>query len=244
MKFKRNLYAFYLMVNSLKTFVPEEGLKGKRVAIVGAADSVFKERNGKYIDDHDVVVRINKSPHTWRKDQSQHVGSKFTLLYHSFFENDFSGGGKIDWNMFKEMGIQKVINPNPTKEGLLAHFNYYKRHFSGEKTYMLKRKNYNLFKKKLKGFTPTVGYAALASILQAECKEIFITGFTFFKTPYAGNYRPGLEKMDANKEHIQKQGLHNPNFELKSFKHDLLETKCKKVILDKELEKIMEGERV
>ncbi|MDT0644582.1 glycosyltransferase family 29 protein [Zunongwangia sp. F363] len=244
MKLQRNLHALYLMLSSLKTFYPEEELKGKRVAIVGAADSVFKEKNGSYIDSHDVVVRINKSPHTWKKEQNEYLGSKFTILYHSFFENEFSGGGKINWEMFRRMGIQKVINPNPTRAGMLAHLNYYKRHLSGEKTYMLKRENYNFFQKKLKNFIPTVGYAALGSILQAECKEIFITGFTFFKTPYAKNYRPDLEEMQANKKHINRQGIHNPDLELKSFKHDLQMTKCKKLILDSRLQKIMEGERI
>ncbi len=230
------------MATSLKTFKPEEEFKGKRVAVVGAADSVFKERKGDFIDDHDVVVRINKSPHTWTAEQSPFIGSKFTILFHSFFENENSGGGKIDWEIFREKGILKVINPNPTSAGLLAHFNYYKRHNSAEKTYLLKRKNYNFFKKNLKGFTPTVGYAALSSVLQAECKEVYITGFTFFKTPYASGYRPKLEKMDANREHIKNQGLHNPDLELESFRHDFAQTRCENVLLDKELVKVMEGE--
>lgn len=35
-------------------------LKGKRVAIVGNAQSIFDKQNGKIIDDHDIIIRFNR----------------------------------------------------------------------------------------------------------------------------------------------------------------------------------------
>ena len=65
MKLIKDMYAGALMLSTFKTFHPEKEYRNKRVAIVGAADSAFEEKNGKYIDEHDVVVRVNKAPHSW-----------------------------------------------------------------------------------------------------------------------------------------------------------------------------------
>lgn len=37
----------------------------------------------------------------------------------------------------------------------------------------------------------------------------------FFRTPYAQDYRDHLIDMKANQKHIYKQGLHDPELELK-----------------------------
>ena len=156
--------------------------------------------------------------------KAEYIGSKFTHLYHSFFENSYSGGGPIDWEYFDRLGIEKVINPICSRKGLAAHLNYYKRHHSARETYLLSRNTYNDLGNELKTYTPTVGFSALMSVLQAECKEVYITGFTFFQTPYAEGYRDHLLKKEANEQHIKKQGLHNPDLEFEVFKNKLEET--------------------
>ena len=232
------------MIWSLKLFKPSRTFKNKRVAVIGAADSLFHEKNGKYIDGFDIVIRINKAPYSWKEEDREFVGSKFTYLYHSFFENKFSGGGPIDWQYFDKLGIEKVINPNYSKKGLQTHLNYYRRNLYKRKTYLLSRKNYTYLIQKLEGFVPTVGYSALISVLQSKCAEVYITGFTFFKTPYTSNYRDELEDMEANKRHIAAQGIHNPDLEFESFKNELKLSRCKHVRLDKTLQNLLEKEPV
>ena len=74
------------MVLSVRVFSIKKNFKNKRIAIVGAADSVFDEKNGDFIDSFDIVIRINKAALVWDKEKSDYLGSKFTFLFHSFFE--------------------------------------------------------------------------------------------------------------------------------------------------------------
>lgn len=239
MRIFKGAYALILMMFSLKFFKAEKEFQGKRIAIVGAADSVFTNKNGKAIDEYDIVIRVNKAPHSWKITDADYLGSKFHILYHSFFENNFSGGGPIDWECFEKLGIEKVVNPIYTKKGLTAHFNYYKRHLLFKNTYMLSSKEYRQACKELQGFKPTVGYMALSSVLHSRCKEIFITGFTFFRTPYAKGYRDELRDLEINKNHIKNQGLHNPELEFRAFKKALAVSPCETIRMDEDLERIL-----
>jgi len=239
MKLIKGIYALFLMIFSLKIFNPKKEFKNKRIAIIGAADSAFVEKNGTFIDGFDIVIRINKAPHTWDPEKADYIGSKFTYLFHSFFENNYSGGGPIDWEYFDKLGIEKVINPNFTKKGLHTHINYYKRHLLFRKTYLLSQKSYCNLRRELREFVPTVGFSALLAALQSPCKEIFISGFTFFKTPYAKDYRGELEDPEANKKHIEDQGLHNPDLEFEAFKSALKNSPCGNIHFDKELQKLL-----
>ena len=223
------------MLLSLRIIKIQRHLKNKRVAIVGAADSVFEEKNGDLIDSYDIVVRINKAAQVWEKKKSDYLGSKFTYLFHSFYENNYSGGGEIDFKKFECMGIEKLINPNYTTDGLITHHNFYKRHLRLIRTYILGPKISKSIRKELGGYTPTVGFAALMALLMSDCEEIYITGFTFFKTPYADGYRKEFTDLEENKKHLDKQGLHNPDLEFKAFKSQLKLTPCENVKMDKAL---------
>ena len=242
MKLIKAIYAFFLMIFSLKIFNAKKEFKNKRIAIIGAADSAFAEKNGELIDGFDIVIRINKAPQYWDTEKTYYIGSKFTYLFHSFYENNFSGGGAIDWEYFDALGIEKVINPNHTKKGLYTHLNYFKRHNRFRKTYLLSKENYSVLSNDLEGFIPTVGYSALAVVLQSDCQEIFITGFTFFKTPYAKGYRTELEDPEANRKHIINQGLHNPDLEFEAFKNALKISPCGNIHFDKELQRLLKKE--
>jgi len=241
MKLFKGAYALLLMMFSLKFFKAEKEFEDKRIAIVGAADSTFNERNGSYIDSFDIVIRVNKAPYSLDEDKIPFLGSKTNYLFHSFYENNFSGGGPIDWELYNRLGIEKVINPNMTLKGVVTHLNFYKRHLQNKVTYMISRKNYKVITNGLEGYIPTIGFSALMLLLNSDCKELYITGFTFFRTPYAEGYRDELLNMKANIDHISKQGIHNPQLEFKLFKKALYNPKPKKVIFDTELNKIIDS---
>jgi len=92
-----------------------------------------------------------------------------------------------------------------------------------------------------KNLKPTVGFTALVSALESECEELFITGFTFFKTPYAKGYRDHLIDLGENKKHFKKQGIHDADLEYKLFKTYLKDSKCKLVTLDNKLTQILDN---
>lgn len=228
------------MVLSVRVFSIKKNFKNKRIAIVGAADSVFDEKNGDFIDSFDIVIRINKAALVWDKEKSDYLGSKFTFLFHSFFENEYSGGGSVDFEKFKKMGIAKIINPNYTREGLKTHLNFYKRHLRLRRTFILAPKIRATITKELKSYVPTVGFSALMAVLMSDCAEIYITGFTFFKTPYQVGYRRELTDPVKNQRHLEKQGVHNPDLEFEVFKKYLDLTSCENIKIDKALSALIQ----
>jgi hypothetical protein len=73
----RFILGFFLYLLNRRTLDLHSLLRGKRVAIIGAANSAFHTGKGSYIDGFDVVVRINKAtlllkeskPGHWKKDR-------------------------------------------------------------------------------------------------------------------------------------------------------------------------------
>ena len=88
-------------------------------------------------------------------------------------------------------------------------------------------------------FQPTIGYAAIYSALNSECETLFITGFTFFQTPYSPGYRDHLIDMERNMKHIQQQGIHDIKLEFRLFRKNLETSPCKNIIIDPRLEELI-----
>ncbi len=230
------------MLFSTKIFLPESVFRGKRVAVIGAADSAFKKENGEYINSFDIIVRVNKAPHSWSPEKAKFIGSRTDVLFHSFYENSESGGGPIDFELYNRLGIQFIVNPNHNLKGLWTHLNYYKRNQNNKTTYILARPFTEKITKNFGKWIPTVGFSALQTVLNSKCREVFITGFTFFKTPYARDYRNQLTNMRANQDHIKNQGLHNPDLEFKEFLKvlDKLKDSQTRIIMESTLLQIIE----
>lgn len=221
MKILNTIKGLLLVSINVKIFDPNKIFNNKRIVIVGAADSAFEEENGEYINSFDYIIRVNKAPHSLTTEKTKYIGNRTDILFHSFYENSVSGGGPIDLDLYKSQGINFVINPNNNIKGWRVHLNYYKRKLKKHITYILPGKFYKQMTRNFLRWTPTVGYSALYSVLNAPFKELYITGFTFFKTPYANDYRDHFKNMDSNNEHIKKQGIHNPDLELKEFIKEL-----------------------
>src|SRR5688500_15049886 len=96
-KIYRSTVGYGLFIRWTKKFDPSL-LKNKRIAIVGPASSDYNTQRGSFIDSFDYVIRINKAPFLVRDGKFRHdIGSKTDILFHSFFENDFSGGGPLNF---------------------------------------------------------------------------------------------------------------------------------------------------
>ena len=244
MKLLQTIKGFKLMFSNTGIFHPEHHFKDKKVAVIGAADSAFEKEMGTFIDNFDYIIRINKAPHALSKEKFKHVGSRTDVLYHSFFENtDRGGGGPINWQLYEKQGVQFLVNPNNNISGLKAHLNYYKRNLSDKKTHLLPMSFAKKLRKDFGEWVPTVGYSGLYTVLNSGCKEVYITGFTFFKTPYADDYRDDLQDVKKNDQFIKNQGFHNPDLELKEFMKQLSdhENSETNIIMDDALSSIVNG---
>ncbi|MGJ3236240.1 glycosyltransferase family 29 protein [Marivirga sp.] len=243
MKFIKAFLGLLILPFNLRFFNPLSVFKNKRVAIIGAADSAFEKKNGKYINEFDIVIRINKAVVNWNEKNEEYLGTKTDVLFHNFYENEHSGGGKLDFSLFDSRGINYVVNPNSDFSGIRLNYNFYKKYLKWNRTFILQP---SLYKKMIQPFgdlKPTMGYASLWCALNAPCKEVFITGFTFFKTPYSIGYRDHLVDMKANKKHLKDQGIHDPNLEYQEFLKLINSIPSSKIHFDKQLQMIVEGSR-
>lgn len=212
----------------------------KRIAIIGGADSVLKQKQGNYIDDFDVVVRINKGVELIDK-QKEYVGTKTDILFHSFLENPKDiGSSPITADLWKKHKVQHIIYSKDyriAKEGIYDIILFGKK--SGGKTKFSTLPE-DLYKKSLDVLAPqrpTTGFIALNTILSCNPRELYISGITFFKTPHNGIYRPeNIEEFKKNFNRSPKS--HNPEKEFAYFKN--LYFKNKSIIkLDNVLDEII-----
>lgn len=241
-KLVQGITGLSLVSRCVRIFDSAKVFRNKRVAIVGPANSVLKESNGQYIDGFDYVVRINKAPYALTQERAHHLGSRTDVLFHSFYENNETGGGPLNFDLYKQMNIKFVVNPRNNFGGWRRSFNFYKKYRRNDLTYMLPG---HAYKTMLKPFPPdkrpTVGYTALHEALVSEATEIFITGFTFFKTPYVQGYRDHLIDVQINQNHLKDHGIHDPDLEFKLFCNLLKTTRVPEVRLDKELTAIVDA---
>ncbi len=238
-KLIRHIRAQILLKKYTSIYNPLIELKDKRVAILGAADTSFEEKNGDRIEGFDIIIRVNRAPHSWKPEHYDFVGKRIDYLFHSFFENDKSGGGKIENKLYSEFGIQKIINPNNNVAGHITHLNFYKRHLKPTETFFLDKGISTDIARPFNDKIPTVGFYALASSLMSETKELYISGFSFFQTEYADNYRDELKDRETNFKHINKQDLHDPDLEFQNFKIFLKISPSNKIVLDSFLTKLL-----
>jgi hypothetical protein len=239
-KFFRGVILF-LRYNSVLNL--NDLIKGKRIAIIGPADSSLNTGKGEYINGFDFVVRLNKAPNIigegkWDSD----IGSKTDILFHSFFENEKFGGGPLRFELYDRLGIQYVINPLPTFFGYRNSFNYYKKYLENRVVYTLPRASFIPIKKSFKKYRPTTGFCALYSILNSDFSELYISGFTFFKTNYVDGYRDSLQKVEGLRKTMDSMKIHNPDIEFHEFLKLLSQKRGRNIFMDSTLTTIVENE--
>lgn len=166
--------------------------KNKRVAIVGGADSVLKEKLGAYIDGFDVVVRINKGVEIIAT-QFEFVGKKTDVLFHSFHEIPPNmGGSPITPELWHERNVKILLFALNYEYGwnilnlFLLFLKNTKRKF---KFSQLPKDLYLKNVAIVQPTGPTTGFTAINTVFNCQPKELYITGITFFKTPHNSEYR-------------------------------------------------------
>ena len=152
-------------------------LRNRRVAIVGAADTIVGKGHGAVIDSYDIVVRINSQwpvQPTLKRD----YGSRTDVLYHCC------------------NGESPVANLHvPAFESL--RYVWYEGNVESPQLVALCRERevpagcYDEFRNELMQrlrTRPNTGTLAIAHLLTTDLAELYVTGFSFFSTPYYAGY--------------------------------------------------------
>ncbi len=218
---------------------------GKRVAIIGAADSALNTNLGSYIDDFDLIIRVNRGPLLADDPELQkHIGTRTDVLFS--YDNLGKYDAAIDDRIFKSLKKQQLKHlvvimlwHKFSGRGIYLFFNKYLPKLPGAVRYhFFSRKDRSALKTLLAGKTATTGFAAIYAVLQSGCKECYITGFTFFQTNYMSGYRDNANSIKNVLNTFEHVGLHDPNGEFNVFKELVLQQK-QKVKVDAYLSKIL-----
>lgn len=219
-------------------------LKDKTVAIVGAANSTQGTGKGDYIDSHDFVIRINKAPTVLESgNYRQDIGSRIDILFHSFFESGDFGGGVLDIALYDRLGVRYLVNPQPGFLGLRVTLNFYKKYLHRMNVHILRSSSIAETLTAFGSLRPTTGFLALAHLLECECKQVYITGFTFFRTPYTAGYRQTLADVGQLRNTMSRMKIHDPDLEFREFIKALSKGRPSKVVLDPVLSALVDEER-
>jgi hypothetical protein len=165
-----------------------EMLKGKRVVVVGPSPSLEGSGKGDWIDDFDVVVRINKA-FPVEEEMTQDIGTRTDIHYHCLC-TDMHCGGPV---FYKEMKDSNVFVSCPYPKWI--------RNFHGDVT-RFERDNkkwdlgfhvldtdYYLGIADMLGTRANSGTLTILDLLCYDVKELHITGFTWFRDGWRKSYK-------------------------------------------------------
>lgn len=186
---------------------------GKRIAIIGGADSATKAHLGKYIDDFDIVVRVNRGV-SLTGTLGEYIGTRTDILFSGLDEHPVTGCGKIEIKKWRANGVKKVYYTfyEPTFKPFLDNFLLKNR--GRLPLFQVSKKDYDELKVNYKLY-PTTGFSTIYHLLKADFKELYITGFTFFRTAHQIGYN-NVAPTDNVVEFAKSTG-HDPDKEFQIF---------------------------
>ncbi len=172
-------------------------LKGKKVVLVGPAESIRGTNQGSLIDGFDIIVRLNHSvpvPENLKKD----IGTRTDILYNCFSESIFEPNPNVvEPDIWKVEGVKWVASPYPDdlKWSIPLLQTFRKANEQAKLPFHIIDKE--LYTSVEKGLTcrPNTGFAAIVDLLSKDIACLYITGLTFYKGGYLKEYRPWNEQQ-------------------------------------------------
>lgn len=162
-----------------------EYMHDKRVVVVGPAASLQGRKQGKLIDSHDVIVRINLDCPV-PKEMAEDRGTGTDVLYHVLFSPqvhrnlfDHSLKQVDDW---KRDGVKFLLTRQRPGNERLARFQRIVR--GAIEPISVPADLLNNLRKRFSGKAPNTGTIAVAHVLSFPVRSVYVTGFTWYEDPY------------------------------------------------------------
>jgi hypothetical protein len=208
----------------------DEYVSGKRVCIIGASESLLKEKQAKVIDGYDVVCRVNWG-YPIDETVAKHTGNRCDVLYHLMkigiaANQDFMKRAVAD-------GVKWIVSVLPPENPAYKKFHELSAGIINRRA--VTREN-RLGLHSAIGGSPNSGQVAIRDLLSFPITELYITGFDFYVGKYYNNYGP--HAPDAPQK---KPMRHNQVKQLQIFRSLLGQDK--RIVLDKTLRGIIEAHK-
>lgn len=163
-------------------------LKDKRVAIVGPAPSLEGLGMGELIDSYDLVVRVNKG-FPVEEGLGNDIGNRVDIHYHCLCTTMECGGPVF----YKEMKEQNVFVSCPYPKYVGPFYNDVVRFENDNRKWNLgfhvMDTDYYLNIADWVGTRPNSGTLTIVDLLAYDVKELYITGFTWFRGGWRKSYK-------------------------------------------------------
>ncbi len=168
-----------------------EYLRGKRVVLVGPAGSIAGMSQGKLIDSYDVVVRMKRA--TIPGEMQSDYGSKTNVLYVTMQRWMFDPNK--DFGKWKAAGVTWVImsRRKKTRHNYLVDLGVHKA-FSYRR---IPKVTYRRIRQGGGGTLPLAGNVCIGDLLRFEYRELYLTGFTYYRDPRFSTHYPGFQPPDV-----------------------------------------------
>ena len=177
-------------------------IEGKRVVLVGPAEYLSKLKLGEEIDSFDIVIRVNRGMELISKYESS-VGNRTDILYNCLIDSP-DNGGNIDITEWKKKGVKWVSTiPKSDFNGVCKSEDLHRmvkpKHVEKIKCnfnfHIMNYKAYGMLNTLL-GCRANTGYSAIFDLLTHKCKELFVTGFSFYLDAFTKGYKDGCERNE------------------------------------------------
>ena len=189
-----------------------ESFRGKRVIIIGPAETVLDDLSGSVVDEYDVVVRLNNGI-TLAETRPEVLGKRTDLLIHNLRETGARSAGSIPSAYLKDKNVGLLVFPHWHSSRQRKMFRAKEAALKAEhgpEIRVLPPSIISGLKRALNDRSPTIGMSACVFFLGSPAAEVAIHGFTFFETAYAPSYNPMVQSAEDAKRWVHQLGAHDP----------------------------------
>lgn len=185
-----------------------EQFSGKKVLVIGPAETVRREIGEIQLKDYDLIIKMNNGIHTPLAELGDDA-LRCDILFHSLTDDT----KKISASGLLESGVKTLVHRTPKKSAflrtLLAEEDFGK-HLAVK---ILPCEEYDRLTKRLDGYSPSTGLMCLDYFLASPADEIAAVGFTFFTSKYINGYDDQVKTDRDMVERISVDGHHNSDKE-------------------------------
>ena len=179
-------------------------ISNKKVALVGPASYLLREKMGSLIDSYDIVVRVGRSLEIL-PNYPKNLGSKTNILYNSCIEHP-DQGGELNIPLFKSQGVEWISTiPASDYNGSCASNNLPQMVTPSSIEKIKQNFNFHITDWRICSAVNSsldcranTGFVGIFDLLYHQIKELFICGYSFYLDPYINGYKKGCTEIEAD----------------------------------------------
>ncbi len=151
-------------------------LVGKKVIIVGSAGYLEGLGKGEWIDDFDVVVRVN---HALPIENIEDLGEKTTVLYHILSHRGQGAKTVVTKEEVDSWDCEWIVSRHALRSSRIRRVGAY---LEGRKWTAMSHEFYYTVRREVGRLAPNTGISAIAHLLQSELKSLNVIGFDMYRS--------------------------------------------------------------